>query len=148
MITAAYFDQLPDERKAPMLALRKVIADNLPAGFEERICYNMPSFVVPHSLYPAGYHCDPKLPLSFISIASQKNYMVMHHLGLYANQDLLDWFTAEYASRVKNKLDMGKGCIRFKKPDQIPFDLIGDLAAKVSPQQYIEFYEKAFRSRS
>jgi hypothetical protein len=108
----------------------------------------MPSFVVPHSLYPAGYHCDPKLPLSFISIASQKNYMVMHHLGLYANQGLLDWFTAEYAKRVKTKPDMGKGCIRFKKPELIPFDLIADLAAKVSPQQYIELYEKAFRNRS
>ena len=147
MTTAAYFEGLPEERKAAMLALRKVIADNLPTGFEERICYNMPSFVVPHSIYPAGYHCDPKLPLSFISIASQKNYIVMHHLGLYANTTLLEWFTTEYAKRVPSKLDMGKGCVRFKKPDLIPFDLIADLASKVSPQQYIEFYESAFRNR-
>jgi len=143
----AYFDDLPEERKAPMLQLWQVLTDNIPAGFEARMCYKMPSFVIPHTVYPAGYHCDPKLPLGFISLASQKNYIVMHHMGLYANNELLEWFTAEYSKRVKTKLDMGKGCVRFKKPELIPLELIGELAARVSAQQYIDVYEKALNRR-
>ena len=145
MTTAAYFDELPDERKAPMLALRKVIADNLPAGFEERICYNMPSFVVPHSLYPAGYHCDPKTPLPFLSIASQKNFIALYHMGLYADKAINDWFVAEYPKYVKNKLDMGKGCVRFKNVSLIPYELIGQLVAKMSMQEWIERYESTLK---
>lgn len=143
----AYFDELPEERREPMLQLWQVIADNIPSDFEARICYKMPSFVIPHSIYPAGYHGDPKLPLTFISLGSQKNYIVMHHMGLYASTDLLKWFTDEYSKRVKTKLDMGKGCVRFKKPEQIPFELIGELATRVSAQQYIDLYEKALSRR-
>jgi hypothetical protein len=137
-----YFDNLPDDRKAAMLALWDVLKTNMPEGFEGQLCYKMPSFVVPHSLYPAGYHCDPKLPLSLINIASQKNFISLHHLGLYCDKDLLDWFVAEYPKHSKYKLDMGKGCVRFKKPDQIPLELIGQLAARVTPQQYIAVYER------
>jgi hypothetical protein len=145
MSIAAYFDDLPDDRKAPMQGLWKAIENNIPEGFAAQFYYGMPSFVIPHSVYPAGYHCDPKLPLGFIYIGSQKNFIVMHHLGLYANKELLDWFTAEYPKHSKYKLDMGKGCVRFKKPDQIPLDLIGQLAARVTPKQYIEVYERAIK---
>jgi hypothetical protein len=140
-----YFDDLPDDRKEPILALWKALVDHIPKGFEAQMCYNMPSFVVPHSLYPAGHHSNAKLPLSFINIGSQKNFIVVHHLGLYANKDLLDWFTAEYPKHSKFKLDMGKGCVRFKKPDEIPLTLMGELAAKVTAQNYIELYEQAFK---
>ncbi|MDB5029887.1 DUF1801 domain-containing protein [Mucilaginibacter sp.] len=140
-----YFDNLPDDRKAPIAALWKAIGDHIPAGFEQQLCYNMPSYVVPHSLYPPGYHCDPKLPLSLINVASQKNFISLHHLGLYLDKDLLDWFVTEYPKHSKYKLDMGKGCVRFKKPDQIPFELMGQLAAKVTPQQYIAMYEKVLK---
>lgn len=119
MSIAAYFDDLPGDRREPMQELWQAIAGNIPAGFTPEFCYNMPSFVIPHALYPAGYHGNPKLPLAFISIASQKNFIVMHHMGLYTNKDLLDWFTAEYPKYSNYKLDMGKGCVRFKKPDQI-----------------------------
>ncbi|MGF7080054.1 DUF1801 domain-containing protein [Mucilaginibacter sp. UYCu711] len=145
MSITAYFNNLPDDRKAPMQALWEAIEDNIPEGFAEQFYYGMPGFVIPHSVYPAGYHGDPKLPLGFIYIGSQKNFIVMHHLGLYANKELLDWFTAEYPKHSKFKLDMGKGCVRFKKPDQIPLALIGQLAARVTPKQYIEIYERVIK---
>ena len=110
------------------------------------MAYGMVGYVVPHSIYPPGYHCDPKLPLGFIALASQKNFIALHHMGLYGSPKLLEWFTNEYPKHSKTKLDMGKGCVRFKKPDQIPFDLIGALAEKMTPQQWIECYEAAFRS--
>jgi uncharacterized protein YdhG (YjbR/CyaY superfamily) len=142
---AEYIDTLPEERKGAMSELRKVILKNLPKGFKEEISYGMIGYVVPHSLYPAGYHCDTSLPLPFLSIASQKNFIAVYHMGMYADPKLLDWFTKEYAKRVKGKLDMGKSCIRFKKPGQIPFDLIGELAAKMTPQDWIALYEKNLR---
>lgn len=137
-----YLEGLPPERKAAMAELRKVINGNLPKGFEETMTYGMLGWVVPHSLYPAGYHCDPKLPLPFLSIASQKNFIAVYHMGVYADPPLLKWFTGEYAKQVKGKLDMGKSCLRFKKPEQIPFKLIGDLASKLTPKQWIATYEK------
>lgn len=140
-----YLDQLPDDRKDVMNSLRKVIQDNLPEGFTETISYGMIGYVVPHSLYPAGYHCDPKLPLPFISIASQKNFVALYHMGMYADQKLLDWFTAEYPKHNKAKLDMGKSCVRFKKPEHIPFQLIGELVSKVTPEQWISLYESNFK---
>ena len=127
-----YLNELPEERKTAFLKLRDSILKNIPMGFEEQMSYGMLGYVVPHSIYPNGYHCTPKLQLPFISIGSQKNFIVMHHLGLYANPKLLEWFTAEYPKHSKLKLDMGKGCIRFNKIDQIPFDLIGELAGKIS----------------
>jgi uncharacterized protein YdhG (YjbR/CyaY superfamily) len=143
MSIADYFDNLPDDRKAPMQALWKAIADNIPEGFTELFYYGMPGFVIPHSVYPAGYHANPKLPLGFIYIGSQKNFIVMHHLGLYGDKSLLDWFIAEYPKHSKYKLDMGKGCVRFKKPDEIPLELIAQLAARVTSEQYIAVYERA-----
>ena len=141
-----YVDELPQERREPVEKLRKVIRKNLPKGFEEEMSYGMIGYVVPHSIYPKGYHCDPKIPLPFISIASQKNFIALHHMGLYADAELLDWFTQAHAKQVKTKLDMGKGCIRFKKPENIPYELIGELAGKLNPKEWINMYESAFRS--
>ncbi|MBC3540905.1 DUF1801 domain-containing protein [Rufibacter sediminis] len=140
-----YLDTLPEDRKQALSALREVLLDNLPAGFSEEMSYGMIGYVVPHSLYPAGYHCDPKLPLPFLSIASQKNFIAVYHMGLYANPELLAWFTDEYPKHSKTKLDMGKSCIRFKKPNQIPLALLGELAAKMTPQQWIELYEAVLK---
>ncbi len=142
-----YMDSLPDDRKKPMADLRKVIKKNLPKGFEEQMGYGMLGYAVPHSLYPAGYHCDPKLPLPFLGIASQKNFIAVYHMGLYASPSLMDWFTKAYAETMgKTKLDMGKSCLRFKKPEQIPFELIGKLVSKMTPQEWIDLYEMKFRS--
>jgi hypothetical protein len=137
-----YLDTLPEDRRKAMVELRKVIAANLPKGFTEGMGYGMLGWVVPHRLYPSGYHCDPRLPLPFLSIASQKNHIAVYHMGLYADPALLEWFTAEYAKQDRGKLDMGKSCIRFKKPDRIPMKLIGELASKVTPKQWIAVYEK------
>jgi uncharacterized protein YdhG (YjbR/CyaY superfamily) len=140
----AYFDQLPEDRKAAMNQLRATIKKNLPKGFVESFDYKMPGFSVPHSLYPEGYHCDPKIPLPFVSIASQKNFIALYHMGMYANPSLLKWFEEEFPKHSKTKLDMGKSCIRFKKPDAIPFDLIAELMTKMTPQDWIQLYKKAF----
>ena len=140
-----YLSELPEDRKEAMLKLRNAIKENLPQGFEEVISYGMLGYVVPHSIYPSGYHCDPKLPLPLINLASQKNFIALYHMGIYANKNLESWFVSEYPKHVKSKLDMGKSCIRFKKMDDIPFDFIGELAAKVSVEDWISIYEKAFR---
>lgn len=137
-----YIEQLPTERQEPMRHLRKTILDNLPGGFEEQMSYGMIGYVVPHSLYPAGYHCDTKLPLPFMNIASQKNFIAFYHMGIYANPELLNWFVAEYPKHVTTKLDMGKSCIRFKKPEQIPFALLGELVTKVTADRWIAVYEE------
>ncbi len=142
-----YVDGLPEDRKAAVETLRKEIKKNLPKGFSEEMSYGMLGYVVPHSLYPQGYHCDPTLPLPFMSVASQKNFIAVYHMGIYADPKLLDWFTKEYAKQSKTKLDMGKSCIRFKKPDQIPFKLIGELASKMSPKDWIELYELSFKKK-
>lgn len=140
-----YMDALPGDRKAAIDQLRKVIKRNLPKGYEEVMSYGMIGYVVPHSIYPAGYHCAPELPLPFINIASQKNFIAIYHMGIYANKELMDWFLAEYAKLSDKKPDMGKSCIRFKNPGQIPFELIGALSSKVSVEQWIQFYEDAFK---
>lgn len=137
-----YIKELPEDRKAAMTELRKVVLKNLPKGFKEEMGYGMMGYVVPHSKYPDGYHCKPTDPLPFMSIASQKNFIAVYHMGVYADPKLLKWFTDEYAKQVKGKLDMGKSCIRFKKPDQIPFKLIGELASKMTPEDWIKMYEK------
>ena len=142
-----YFKELPAGRKEPLTKLRETILKNLPKGFKETMNYGMPGYVVPHELYPAGYHCDPKLPLPFLNIASQKNFIALYHMGLYSNPDLLKWFTAEYARQVPSKLDMGKSCIRFKNPEHIPYKLIGELAKKVSVKDWINMYEKGLNRR-
>ncbi|MEZ4738698.1 MAG: DUF1801 domain-containing protein [Flavobacteriales bacterium] len=140
-----YIAQIPEERQASMKKLRAVIKKNLPKGFTETISYGMIGYVVPHKLYPAGYHCDPKLPLPFMSIASQKNFIAVYHMGIYADKKLMDWFLAEYPKHTTTKLDMGKSCIRFKKPEQVPYALIGELASKMSVADWVGTYEKAFR---
>jgi len=139
-----YLSELPEDRKEAMLKLRNAIKENLPQGFEEVISYGMLGYVVPHSIYLSGYHCDPKLPLPFINLASQKNFIALYHMGIYADKNLESWFVSEYPKHVKTKLDMGKSCIRFKKMDDIPFDFIGELAAKVSVEDWVSNYEKAF----
>lgn len=140
-----YLESLPEDRKEVMQKLRDIISKNLPKGFEEGMSYGMMGWAVPHSTYPQGYHCDPKLPLPFLSIASQKNFIAIYHMGVYADKEIYDWFVSEYPKHVKTKLDMGKSCIRFKKPESIPYELIGELASKITVQQWIDLYESAFR---
>lgn len=141
----AYLDELPPERREALGRLRQVILDNLPEGFEETMSYGMIGYVVPHSVYPAGYHCNPKQPLPFMSIASQKNFIALYHMGIYVNEDLMSWFVEEYKRRVPTKLDMGKSCIRFKKVEHIPYDLIGELVQKMSVEEWVALYEAALQ---
>ncbi len=140
-----YIEALPEDRKQAMTQLLQVIKKNLPKGFEETISYGMVGYCVPFSKYPAGYHCNTAQPLPFINIASQKNFIAVYHMGIYADPTLLEWFTKAYAAADAGKLDMGKSCIRFKKMDKIPFDLMGELAKKMTADQWISCYEKAFR---
>lgn len=140
-----YIAQIPDERKAAFSTLRDAIRNNLPKGFVEIITYGMIGYVVPHSTYPKGYHTDPRQPLPFLSIASQKNTISVYHMGIYATPELQTWFTSEYPKHSKLKLDMGKSCIRFKKPEHIPFELIGELASKMTPEQWIGIYENKLK---
>ena len=139
---AQYLKQVPAAYKPAMEQLHAVIMKNLPKGFEARISYGMIGYVVPHEVYPPGYHADPKLPLPFMAIAAQKNNIAFYHMGIYAMPDLLQWYKDEYAKASKTKLDMGKSCTRFKKPQEIPFDLIGKLVKKVTVKKWIETYEK------
>jgi uncharacterized protein YdhG (YjbR/CyaY superfamily) len=139
-----YLQKVPAERQAPMARLRALLRSNLPEGFEEVLSYGMPGFVVPHSLYPKGYHCDPTLPLPFVSFASQKNFIALYHMGLYANEEHMAWFKASWDADQWGKLDMGKSCIRFKNMDKIPWDLLSELATKITPQAWISQYEAAF----
>lgn len=142
-----YISQIPEERKGPMKKLRQVILDNLPKGIEETMSYGMIGYVVPHTIYPEGYHCAPELPLPFMNLASQKNFIAVYSMVLYAKKDLMEWFTSEYAKQCKFKLDMGKSCIRFKRMDDIPFELIGQLTAKVSTKEWINLYEDLYKNK-
>ncbi len=137
----SYMAELPEERKAPMAKLRTIIKANLDPLFEECMNYGMLGYVVPLRYYPDGYHCNPKLPLPFMNLASQKNFIAVYHSGMYAKKELLDWFVSEYPKHCSRKLDMGKSCVRFKKMDDIPYELIGQLAAKMTTQAWIDLYE-------
>ncbi|MFZ9386334.1 MAG: DUF1801 domain-containing protein [Chitinophagaceae bacterium] len=141
----AYLSDLPADRQKAMMKLRSVIRKNLPRGFKEGMAYGMMGYSVPHSIYPAGYHCDPRQPLPFMSIASQKNFIAVYHMGIYAIPELYKWFVEAHAKASAKKLDMGKSCIRYKKPEDIPYELIGELASKMTPQDWISTYEKAFK---
>ena len=143
-----YVEQLPEDRKLAMTKLREVILRNLPAGFEETMSYGMIGYVVPKSIFPQGYHCNPKLPLPFVNIASQKNFIAIYHMGIYADKVLLDWFTSEYSKKFPKKPDMGKSCLRFTKPEQIPFDLIGELMKKMTVERWINICETYFKKSS
>jgi len=138
-----YIAELPADRKEAIIKLRKIIKRNLPKGFKEVMGYGMMGYVVPHRIYPKGYHCDPKQPLPFAGMASQKNNISFYHMGIYADPQLLQWFTAEYAQTGLGKPDMGKSCIRFKKMDKIPYALIGELCSKITVDQWISMYEKS-----
>jgi uncharacterized protein YdhG (YjbR/CyaY superfamily) len=140
-----YISELPEDRKVVVKRLRKIILDNLPKGFEESMNYGMLGYVVPHSVYPSGYHCNPKMPLPFMNLASQKNHIGFYHMGIYSDPKLLEWFTTEFPKYVPGKLDMGKSCIRFKYDEKIPFDLIGELVSKVSTDEWIQLYEREIK---
>ena len=142
-----YISQVSDSQREAIVLLRKTILENLPEGFVEEMNYGMIGYVVPHSIYPKGYHCDPKLPLPFLSIAAQKNFIAVYHMGVYANPELLNWFTGEFPKYSKQKLDMGKSCIRFKNVAYIPYELIGELAKKVEVADWISLYESNFVKR-
>jgi hypothetical protein len=140
-----YLKELPADRKEAVTKLRDTILKNLPKGFKETMSYGMLTYVVPHEIYPAGYHCNPKQALPFVSIASQKNFIAFYHMGMYANPELLKWFQSEFPKHSSAKLDMGKSCVRYKKPEQIPYKLIGELMKKISVKDWIECYEKNFK---
>jgi uncharacterized protein YdhG (YjbR/CyaY superfamily) len=141
----AYLESLSEEQEKAVRQIRSVIKKNLPKGFSECIQYGMISYVVPLSFYSKGYHCDPKQPLPFLSVAAQKNAISLYHMGMYADPVLADWFAKEYLKEVKKKPDMGKSCIRFKDSATIPFALIGALVLKMKPADWVKLYEKKFR---
>ena len=138
----SYINSLPKDRKESVHKIIEVVEENIPVGYAKIMIYSMPSFGIPHSIYPAGYHVTPDLPLPFIGVASQKNHIGFYHMGLYADSKLLDWFTSEYPKHCKLKLDMGKSCIRFKKIDKIPYKLIAELSTKMTIHDWIYIYEK------
>jgi uncharacterized protein YdhG (YjbR/CyaY superfamily) len=137
-----YINQLPENRRKIISELRKTILKNLPKAFEEQMSYGMLGYVVPHTIYPEGYHCDKKLPVPFINLASQKNFIAIYHSGMYADENLLNWFVTEYPNHCKRKLDMGKSCVRFKNMDDIPYELIGELCTKMTVQDWIGLYQE------
>lgn len=136
---------IPEDRIEPFHKLHEAIVKNLPRGFEAAISYGALGYVVPHTIYPAGYHCKPSEPLPFASLASQKNSINFYHMGIYIDPKILDWFVAEYPKHSKQKLDMGKSCIRFKKFDDIPYDLIGELMTKMSVEDWVSLYESMLK---
>lgn len=142
-----YIRQVPEDRQESLKKLRNIIKDNLPKGFQEGIQYGMIGYFVPHSIYPDGYHCTPSEPLPFMSFASQKNSVNLYHSGIYAIPVIHDWFVNEYPKHSKRKLDMGKSCIRFKYLDDIPYGLIGELASKITVDEWISHYESVLKSR-
>jgi uncharacterized protein YdhG (YjbR/CyaY superfamily) len=140
-----YIANLPEDRREAVIKLRETVLKNLPEGFKEEMNYGMIGYVVPHSIYPDGYHCAPEMPLPFANIASQKNHIAFYHMGVYADPELYKWFVTEFPKHSKYKLDMGKSCIRFKKPDRITYELIGELMQKMSVQEWIGHYEEKYK---
>lgn len=140
-----YIATAPEDRREVLQAMRDAINANIPAGFEEAMGYGHFGWVVPHEVYPDGYHCNPKDPLPFIGVASQKNFIALYHMGIYADPDLLAWFQDAWSKESPRKLDMGKSCIRFKKPEHIPVHLIGTLASKMSVREWIQIYEREMK---
>lgn len=140
-----YISQLEEERQIAISELRKVILKNIPKGFHEEMSYGMIGYVVPKSIYPNGYHCDTKLPLPFITIASQKNFIALYHMGIYMDEALMEWFVTEFPKHSNKKLDMGKSCIRFKNTDQLPLKLIGELVSKMTVKNWIALYESKLK---
>ncbi|MEE9348670.1 MAG: DUF1801 domain-containing protein [Flavobacteriaceae bacterium] len=140
-----YLKNIPEDRKPHIEKLRQTILTNLPSGFEEQLSYGMLGYVVPLKTYPSGYHCKPELPLPFINLASQKNFIALYHSGIYANKKIYDWFVTAYPKHCKYKIDMGKCCIRFKKMEDIPYDLIAELLKKYTVEEWINTYKKTLK---
>ncbi len=134
-------NNIPKDRAEAFNKLHNIIVKNLPKGFEPAISYGGLGYVVPHTLYPAGYHCKPEEPLPFAGIASQKNSINFYHMGIYSDPKLLNWFVTEYPKHSNQKLDMGKSCVRFKKLDEIPYKLIGELMKKMTVKDWVGKYE-------
>ena len=140
--TENYISKIPEERQEAMSKLIETIRKNIPEGFTEMMQYKMPSWSISLEDYPDGYHCTPNTPLPFLSVANQKNFIAFYHMGMYMNDEVLNWFQEEYPKHSKRKIDMGKSCVRFKKPEDIPFELIGELMQKIKPEDYIAVYER------
>ena len=138
---------IPSERAEHFNQLHDVIVKNLPNGFEAGISYGGLGYVIPHTLYPAGYHCKPIEPLPFAGISSQKNSINFYHMGMYSDPLLYEWFVTEYPKHSKQKLDIGKSCVRFKNLDEIPYKLIGELMRKMSAQEWINLYESKLKKK-
>ena len=141
----AYIAQIPEDRIPYFEKLRATILNHIPEGFEEQMSYGMIGYVVPKSIYPNGYHCNTDLPLPFVNIASQKNFIALYHMGIYADTAIYDWFVKAYPKHCKRKLDMGKSCIRFKYAAEIPFELIGALMGKITIEDWVKLYENALK---
>lgn len=139
-----YIAELPKERQEVMNRLRAVIQENIPDDFEEMMQYGSMGWVVPLSVYPGGYHCTPGVQLPFLGIAAQKNFYALYHMGIYGEEgnELMEWFKTEYERRYGRKLDAGKSCLRFKKPEHVPYDLIGELAGKITAHDFAAGYAK------
>ena len=140
-----YMTQLPEDRKDVVQKLRQTILDHIDSKFQECMNYGMLGYVVPFTIYPDGYHCNPKLPLPFMNLASQKNFIAVYHMGMYAKKEIYDWFVTEYPKHTTAKLDMGKSCIRFKYAAEIPFELIGALMGKITIEDWVKLYENALK---
>ncbi|MFT6732566.1 MAG: hypothetical protein ACJAS9_000747 [Polaribacter sp.] len=140
-----YLAKVPKDRQPYFSKLHEEVINNLPKGFEVGMGYSMISYYVPHSIYPDGYHCTPSDPLPFASIGVQKNFIGFYHMGIYSKPELKDWFVDEYGKHCKYKLDMGKSCVRLKKPEFIPFELFGELMGKMSCEEWIEVYESLIK---
>ena len=138
---------IPSDKAEHFNQLHDIIVKNLPIGFEAGISYGGLGYVIPHTLYPAGYHCKPIEPLPFAGISSQKNSINFYHMGMYSDPLLYEWFVTEYPKHSKQKLDIGKSCVRFKKLDDIPFKLIGELMRKMSAQEWINLYESKLKKK-
>jgi hypothetical protein len=142
---AEYLKSLPEDRIDAVKNILRQVEIHLPEGFDYTIQGSLLSIVVPHSVYPSGYHCNPKDPLPFISIASLKNNISLYHMGVYADENIFKWFVSEYEKLQIGKLDIGKSCIRFKNLENIPFDLLGQLFKKMTPADWIALYEKTYK---
>ncbi|GAB0155520.1 DUF1801 domain-containing protein [Chryseobacterium sp. Alg-005] len=137
-----YISKIPEERQEIFKKLFDTIDNNLPKGFKQGVSYGMVGWDVPLETYPSGYHCTPGTPLPFMGLASQKNFIALYHMGIYSKPELLEWFVSEFPKYSKRKLDMGKSCVRFKKIDDIPLDLIAELSKRMTVDEWIECYEK------
>ncbi len=140
-----YLASVSEDRRSSFIKLQKTIRKHLPKGFQATMSYGMLGWVVPVKTYPDGYHCNPKLPLPFVNLANQKRFIAVYHSGMYADKKVYDWFVKEYPKHCKYKLDMGKSCVRFKKIEDIPYELIAELMTKFTVEEWINLYESKIK---